>query len=66
MVLLLTKRALSQGSGGVLELSQHASVSRLKPSLLCGWQLGRDLEVDQIDERLADLLQALLQLGGGG
>lgn len=48
------------------QLCQHARVSRLQAPLLCGCQLGRDREVGQVLEGLADLLQALLELSGGG
>lgn len=50
----------------MLELRQDAPVTRLKASLLGGRQLGRDLETGQVDERLTDLLQTPLDLGGGG
>jgi hypothetical protein len=65
MFLLLWEWA-GEGPGGVLELCQHALVACLKPPLLGRRQLGWDLEGGQLDQRLADLLQAPFQLGGGG
>lgn len=50
----------------MLELRQHAPEACLKAPLLGGWQLGWDPELGQVDERLADLLQAAFLLDGGG
>jgi hypothetical protein len=63
MFLLLWGQA-GEGPGGALELRQHALVACLKPPLLGGPQLRRDLEGGQVHKRLADLLQAPFQFGG--
>jgi hypothetical protein len=67
MAFLLQGRALGfESPSGVLELRQHAPEACLKAPLLGGWQLGWDPELGQVDERLADLLQAAFLLDGGG
>jgi hypothetical protein len=60
----------SKSPGRLLELIEHAPVLGLDTSLLGGSELWRNDEVGEVDEGLADALEALLEfgglLGGGG
>lgn len=53
-------------TGGLLELGEHAAMPRLETSGFGGSELFGNGKLGEAHERLVDVLEALLELGGGG